>query len=246
MYIIDAEYSQYEAALTSERQKFGFASAVVQQGLTTAGVLVTPVATTKILSGLAGAVGATKGFYDSEIIIAKTIQIAQGQMRAQRDIAAKRILLRRGEPITTYPLSAALSDLEEYYRAGTLNSGLIKAAEDAGVAASTAAADRTFLIQGTFSPDNATRRLRAYAVPGGVPNAARIEILNDCLVALGYPPTAGAYMTSSSAAGVRMLMIQCALGKTSRFDFGSAREKEGSHADDENRGSTYCNQGTSD
>jgi hypothetical protein len=62
MYIIDVEYSEYEAALTTERQQIGFASSVVQTGLSTAGALVVPATTTKILSGLAAAVGATKGF----------------------------------------------------------------------------------------------------------------------------------------------------------------------------------------
>ncbi len=158
MYLIDVEYSAYEAALTSERQKFAFASSVAGQGLNTAGALFTPASTTKILSGLSGAVGATKGYYDSDIVIAKTIQIAEGQMRAQRDIVGKRILQRRAESAKTYPLSAAMSDVEDYYRAGTLNSGLIEAASQSGDAAANAAEERALVVN--YATNASTERLK--------------------------------------------------------------------------------------
>ena len=50
---------------------------------------------------------------------------------AQRDTVAKTILQRITQPTSTYPLAVALSDLEDYYRAGTMNTGLIEAAGDA-------------------------------------------------------------------------------------------------------------------
>jgi hypothetical protein len=217
MYIVDIEYSTYEAALTSERQKFGFATSVVGQGLTTAGALVTPAGTTRILSGVAGAVNATRGFYDSELVIAKTLQIVIGQMRAQRDLIAQRILLRREESTITYPVSAALTDLEDYYLAGTFNTGLLKAAGEAGEAARNASQQRTLVTQGSFSPDDSTRRLVAWAAPNGTENPARMAILRECLAALGYPARPGNYISSSAFAGVRALMIQCALGKNQKL-----------------------------
>jgi hypothetical protein len=130
MYIIDVEYSAYEGALTSERQRFTFGSSVVSQALTTLGTL-TVGATAQSLTASAGAVSATRGFYDSDLVIAKTIQIIEAQMRARRDIVAKTILTGRTASTINYPLSAALSDLEDYYLAGTLNTGLIEAAGDA-------------------------------------------------------------------------------------------------------------------
>jgi hypothetical protein len=47
---------------------------------------------TKILSGIAGGVTGVKGVYQSDIIIAKTIQVAQTQMQANRDLILARIL----------------------------------------------------------------------------------------------------------------------------------------------------------
>jgi hypothetical protein len=132
MYIIDVEYSAYEAALTSERQKFAFGADITSLALGTVGALTPVAATTRALSASSVAVGSTSGLYDKDLIIAKTIQIVEADMRAQRLTVATIILQRRSEPTATYPLSAALSDLEQYYLAGTMNSGLIQAAKDAG------------------------------------------------------------------------------------------------------------------
>jgi hypothetical protein len=141
MYIIDVEYSTYEGALTSERQRFTFGSSVVSQALTTLGTL-TVGSTAQALTASAGAVSATRGFYDSDLVIAKTIQIVEAQMRAKRDTVAQTILRGRTVSTITYPLSAALSDLEDYYLAGTLNTGLIQAAGDASHNATDAALGR--------------------------------------------------------------------------------------------------------
>jgi hypothetical protein len=221
MYIIDVEYSEFEVALTRERQQVGFATSLVQQGLNTAASLVTVAETTRILSGLAGATSATRGFYDSEVVIAKTIQIAQGHMRAQRDTVAKNILALRGVSSTIYPLSAALLDLEDYYRAGTLTTGLIEAVGAAGLAATDAANDKlTVLPRAVFAIDDSTTRLRAYYMPGGVTIAAKRNILNGCLTSLGEQPARiQAYLgdTSPLARSVRERVIQCAIGLDRSF-----------------------------
>ena len=41
MYIIDVEYTEFETALTRERQEFGYGSALAAQGLSTAGAVFT-------------------------------------------------------------------------------------------------------------------------------------------------------------------------------------------------------------
>jgi peptidoglycan hydrolase-like protein with peptidoglycan-binding domain len=152
MYIIDLEYTQYEGALTRERQQFGFGSAVVAQGLSAAGAVFTPASTVRVLSALTSGVNASRGFYDSELLLTKTVQIAQGHMRAQRDRIASEILLQRQKSIVAYPLSAALQDLEEYYRAGTITAGLIEAVGTAGDEAQVAAGVKAE-AQGIVNPD---------------------------------------------------------------------------------------------
>jgi hypothetical protein len=132
MYIIDVEYSAYEAALTAERQKYAFGTDVAALALGTAGALTPPGVTARALSLSSTALSATTGYYDKDLVIAKTIQIVEANMRAQRLTLATTIQQRRSEPSTTYPLAAALSDLELYYLAGTMNTGLIMASTDAG------------------------------------------------------------------------------------------------------------------
>jgi hypothetical protein len=162
MYIIDVEYSAYEAALTSERQKYGFATDMAALTLGTAGALTPPGVTARALSLSSTALSTTTGLYDKDLIIAKTIQIVEADMRAQRLTVATTILQRRSEPTTTYPLSAALSDLEQYYLAGTMNSGLIVAAKDAGNNEANAAAIKAVSL--TYAPiTDLGKRILAYS-----------------------------------------------------------------------------------
>jgi hypothetical protein len=188
MYIIDVEYSSYEAGLTSDRQKFTFGASVASEAMNTVGALTPVGATARALNGAAGAVNATSGFYDKDLIIAKTIQIVEAQMRAQRDLVAKNILQRRSESTITYPLSAALSDLEDYYRAGTMNSGLIQATGDASAAANRAADVKNDIVV-TYSSNASTAALRAcWSKPGVVDKLVALMSPRShaALAALGY------------------------------------------------------------
>jgi hypothetical protein len=160
MYIIDVEYSEYEASLTSERQKFGFLTTAAASALGIAATLTSPLSSAQLVSGAGAAVLATRGAYDSEVVIAKTIQIVQGYMRASRDVVASRqILPRLNESSVTYPLSSALHSLEDYYRAGTFTAGLIPALEESGAAAKIAAAEKAVTI--TFGITDTTKALSA-------------------------------------------------------------------------------------
>ena len=120
MYAIDVQYTQYETALTREVQEVGFGALTTAGALGTASTLFTPVATKSILSGLSTAVLATKGHYDSEILLAQTIKTIQKQMRASRNLIAAGITARMAQSVADYPLPIALSDVEDYYNAGTL------------------------------------------------------------------------------------------------------------------------------
>lgn len=210
MYIIDLEYSEYETALTNERQKFGFGTSVVAQGLTIASSLTTPLRSAQILAGASSGVSAARGFYDSEIVIAKTIQIAQGHMRAKRDEIAKRIIPLRDASSSAYPLSAALHDLEDYYRAGTLTAGLIEAVGKSGEAADDAALQKAVVISGIYSPDSSTRILDAFLRPGGgnTPiNRNNLNAANACLPK-GYKDVRS-ILTSSGLGTVRRQVMDC-------------------------------------
>jgi hypothetical protein len=215
MYIIDVEYSDYEVALTSERQIFGFATSTASNWLGLASTLVTPIKAAQIVGGVGTGIGAVRGFYDSEVVIAKTIQIAQGHMRAQRDdVARRQILPRRLESTLTYPMSAALHDLEDYYRAGTLTAGLIQALGESGEAAKDAATAKAAVIRGTFGSDDASVTLTAFLRPGGTLNRPRLKRVNECLARFGVRPASILrhldVLENPASATIRLQGLRCA------------------------------------
>ena len=189
-YVIDANYSAYEAEFGWQNQGFGFAADTASLGLNTAGTLVPISSTTRLLGGIAGAVTGVKGNYQADLLAAKTGQIIQSQMRANRDIVAARILRNMGQSTAVYPLSLAYSDLEDLFRAGTLTSGLINAADVVGVNAQNAEALKpdTIILNTTFSADAATGALKKFLFPNGVPagiNRANESRLNALLADSG-------------------------------------------------------------
>jgi hypothetical protein len=135
MYAIDIQYTAYESALTRESQNVGFGAAAATLGLTTASQLFTPVVTKNVLTGLAGFVTGTRAAYDNDVLLAHSVQWIQSQMRTQRSIVGERILRGMKASTIDYPLAAALTDLEEYYRAGTFTGGLLSTSETLGAEA---------------------------------------------------------------------------------------------------------------
>ncbi len=133
MYAIDVQYTQYENALTREGQEVNFGTLATAGALGTASTLFTPVVTKSVLSGLSTVTLATKGHYDSEILLAQTIRTIQKQMRASRNLVATDISAKLIRSVADYPLSAALSDVEDYYNAGTLTTGVIDTSTTVGI-----------------------------------------------------------------------------------------------------------------
>ena len=133
MYAIDVQYTLYENALTRETQEVGFGALSTAEGLSTAATLVVPAATKTILSAAATGVLAIKGHYDSEVLLAQSMRTIQKQMRASRNLIAAGISAKLVQSVADYPLSTALSDLEEYYAAGTLTTGVIDTSTTVGI-----------------------------------------------------------------------------------------------------------------
>lgn len=133
MYAIDVQYTQYETALTREVQQVGFGTLTTAGGLTTASTLVVSAGAKTILSALATAVLNTKGHYEAEVLLAQTMRAIQKQMRLSRNNAAIVVAGKMGLSVADYPLWAALSDVEDYYQAGTLTSGIVDISTTVGI-----------------------------------------------------------------------------------------------------------------
>jgi hypothetical protein len=167
MYAIDIQYTAYEAALTRERQGLGFGAAATTIGLTTASKLVTPVATKDLLTSVAGAVTGVNAAYGDEVLLSHGMQWIQSQMRAQRARVAERMLLGMRMSTSDYPLAAVLSDLEEYYRAGTFTGGLLSTSETVAADAKLSEQLKAARIEFSFVATPAGQALTACAVRPG-------------------------------------------------------------------------------
>ncbi|RWE78123.1 hypothetical protein [Mesorhizobium sp.] len=125
MYAIDLAYSQYEASLTHERQDVSFIADVTNIGLTGTASLAGAAETKAILAGIAAGLTGAKSSYTNDILFSRTVEVLQTQMRANRAEVATRIIGNLKKPTAVYPIQFALSDLEDYYRAGTLSGAMI-------------------------------------------------------------------------------------------------------------------------
>lgn len=126
MYAIDVRYTEYETALTQEGQGVDFAAKAANLALTGTATLIPVQQTARLLNGIATGVSSLDDAYNAKILRAQLIQNIQAAMRIGRHQQAAVIYANMKCPIDKYPLPMALSDLEAYYRAGTVTAGLIK------------------------------------------------------------------------------------------------------------------------
>jgi hypothetical protein len=135
IYAMDVRYTAYEEKLTREAQDEGFFAAVTNAALTGTAALIPVAQTTRLLSGIAAGLTTADQAYDKQYLYNRAVQVLQSQMRAKRADVASHIVVRADYPVTKYPLGMALSDLEKYYRAGTLPSAFIDLSERVGTEA---------------------------------------------------------------------------------------------------------------
>jgi hypothetical protein len=129
VYAMDVKYTAYEENLTKESQDEGFWAAVTNAALTGTGALIPVAQTTRLLSGIAAGLTTTDQAYNKQFLLNKAVQLLQSQMRARRAEIMTNIIARSKYSVIDYPLGMAMSDLEEYYRAGTLSAAFIDLSE---------------------------------------------------------------------------------------------------------------------
>lgn len=162
MYAVDVNYTEYEVRLSREGAEFDLATALANNGLTTASTLVADPASKSILSGAASFVGFGNTAVSDKLLLKQTIQNIESGMRQARNEQAAVILANMKCDARSYPLGMALSDVEIYYRSGTFASGLIKVSEN--IANATADAKALKESNAPGRPTDALARLDANAM----------------------------------------------------------------------------------
>lgn len=133
MALIDANYKSFVRQFVIQKQSGDLAADVTVIGLNTAGALLDPSGTTRILAGISAGVTGSKASYDKHFYYEQTVKALYAAMNAQRKIVRLRILEGLAEEnYGDYPLTRALADLDDYYHAGTFLGGLQAIQQDAG------------------------------------------------------------------------------------------------------------------
>lgn len=175
MFVIDRNYHVYESKLGKENEFANFATSIASLGVSTAGATIPVGQTTKILAAAATGITGSKAAFDRDVLMTRTIQVVETQMRTDRATVAKLLRSRMNCGIAEYPLFMAMSDLETYRQAGTLEyamTSLEKLAAKAESDATTKSTSKT----GAKVEDEVTTALKALETAG----KAISGLQNDC------------------------------------------------------------------
>ena len=131
MMTIDMQYSLYQKAMYSQSVGSNVGLDVVELGLGGAGALVGG-GTSQILSAVSGGIAGTQSSIDKTLFFDKTLPAILAVMNSERSTIRARI--EKGEQLSleAYPITRALSDLEEYYLAGTMPGAIAQITAQAG------------------------------------------------------------------------------------------------------------------
>ena len=124
MYAIDLEYSAYFERLLKEKQLGSSALDATLLGLTAATTIVHGEAVKTTLAAISTAVAGAKIDIDQDIYMAQTLQILMNTMEAQRLAIRNRVDGNMKLASPDYTAWRALTDLDDYYRAGTMAGAL--------------------------------------------------------------------------------------------------------------------------
>lgn len=132
IYFIDQSFEDYQHDLAREGVILDIGADWSQVALSLAAGVVPLAATKTVLSTVSGGIGSAKGSVDKNLFYKKTMEVLLVKMKANRAELLTQIQQRMIQGTALYPLTAALLDLEAYYRAGTLAQALVGIIETAG------------------------------------------------------------------------------------------------------------------
>jgi hypothetical protein len=209
--VIDIHFAEFQQALARENVTANFGVAAAQVVIGGAGALVHETAS-QILSAVSGALAGTQQAYSKAALFEQTMSALLAQMIAARKSVLVKIVDGRGKGIDEYPLSAAASDLEAYYFAGSLPGAVVATSADAKVKNDDAEAKLKALRSNVFSESDSKARIEAFVAPSGnptKPDPARLKAVEDWI---DKSPVKGLaitnFLTNKDLNDLRMKMIR--------------------------------------
>lgn len=132
IFLIDVNYNSFERRLNADRTYSNLAADLVSIGVTSASTLVGAAETKTILSAVATGITGGRASVDKNFYQQQSLSAIITTMRAER--TKELTILRDSETdnLADYPMTRALTDLADYYNAGTLMNALGAIVSDAG------------------------------------------------------------------------------------------------------------------
>jgi uncharacterized membrane protein YiaA len=122
---IDLQYIQFIRSLTSDKQRLDTAGDLLNLTLNVAGTLTGGERAKANLAAAATALNGTKTTVDKQYFYEKSMDALVGTMNAKRKTVLVGILTGLAtKTVEEYPFELALTQLNEYYMAGTLNGAI--------------------------------------------------------------------------------------------------------------------------
>ena len=183
MVATDAQYRDFRQRFYGEARWGGFGATVVSLALTgTASVSGIPISTARALSAIASGVTGTRAAFDKEILADRAANAIESSMDAARKMVAVRIRTGLAQSSNKYPLAETLSDLEDYYSAGTLLGAFANISTLTGVQAADANQQLTALARGgTLTTAPSRQRITQWLRPNGALDPNRRTLLENWL-----------------------------------------------------------------
>lgn len=126
MYAIDVNYTKFEHELSIEGQSVEFWTKLGSNSLTAATAAVPAASTVKQLNAIATGFNLASSTYTEAFFRKQLIENLVAAMRAARHERRAVIRTRMTCHVGYYPFGLGMSDVESYFRAGSLESGILR------------------------------------------------------------------------------------------------------------------------
>lgn len=162
---IDLQFGIWQLALVTDTMKLNTIGDITSLAVTTTATITSSVHAKTILSAIATALTGAKATINKDVFYDKTVPALLAQMIATRKQVLVRLRTGLSQELTEYSLNQALSDVDDYYTAGTIPAALAGITETAGKSASEATKKLETIA--TYGMDAEGLRLYSYWKPTG-------------------------------------------------------------------------------